>query len=246
MKVKPIIFSAPMVRAIRDDRKTQTRQIMSPQPSDEWTPHHWGEVHKLANGEPDPDKVIGWGPSSDDGLEAYPCPYQPGDVLWVREAWRPEFDGEDWFIQYRAGGTFQPDDPNLQNEIAAMSNPTEECHGPRAMDGESLAWRPSIHMPKWACREFLKVESVRAQRVQDIAEADAIAEGVSCGCHGGFAGVGWDNEPIECSRCSGCIGFVDLFAPTWDEIHGPGAWARNDWVWAYTFTRTTKPEGFGQ
>ena len=125
--MKPMLFSDPMVRAILDGRKVQTR--------------------RLANGP-------GFPTSS---------PWQVGDVLWVRECWRLQAVGGscDYIsIWYRADGAVRQFD--VPSGLSA---------------GITWKWHPSIHMPRWACRLFLNVTRVRCERLQDITEADAIAEG---------------------------------------------------------------------
>lgn len=149
---KPVLFSGEMVRAILRGNKTQTRRVMKPQPNDGWWPASYGEVHKLVDGLPDPDKVIGWGPCDDEGLEAYASKYgRPGDRLWVRETF-DEGIGHGHVI-YRA-----------------------TCDDTHARNVEK--WRPSIFMPRWASRLTLEVTEVRVERVQDISEDDILAEGI--------------------------------------------------------------------
>lgn len=160
MKERPIIMSAESVRAIQDGRKTQTRRVIKPQP-----PENCDVALFDVNG-------LGWfceAPDRDgDCLDIWPdndtgtrCPYgQPGDRLWVREAWCPTGAG---VVQYRADAK------------------TEQPYWPL------LKWAPSIHMPRWASRLTLEVVSVRVERVQDISEADVCAE---LGCHAVWPGPG--------------------------------------------------------
>ena len=158
MKEHPILFSAPMVRAILEGRKTMTRRIVKPQPI------------------PDPvapDRLLMWNEASmtkDAAFTKY-CPYgQPADLLWVRETWAtwPSMDGikpsklYNQMIHYRA--TFDP----------------ESVNHPPAMPKK---WRPSIFMPRWASRITLEVVSVKVERVQDITTNDAMSEGVDTSKH---------------------------------------------------------------
>ncbi|MCM1128997.1 MAG: hypothetical protein NC211_03830 [Alistipes senegalensis] len=149
MAEKPILFNGPMVRAILEGRKTQTRRVMNPQPAlplgryrydGEGDGTHWLELFK-----------------NDCPTERYfVCekpPYQPGDRLWVRETFRTVQDeetGAERFI-YRA-------DPDKEKNPYAR-------------------WKPSIHMPRSASRITLEVTDVRAERLQDISPNDCIAEG---------------------------------------------------------------------
>jgi len=230
MKEGPILFSAPMVHAIRDGRKTQTRRIIKPQPSLEFAPivgpYHRTLVDKR-DGEQYPSPQIYWGAA--DEREDYPCPYgQPGDRLWVRETWNYEWAGraEVNRVRYFAGG---------YNEDVPQNYPY-----PRAREGK---WRPSIHMPRWASRITLEITAVRVERLQDISETDAATEGCAlarwyqpCGLpesaqqNLGATGQVW-NETWD----AGC--YRNGFATLWERINGRGSWAANPWVWVVEFRR---------
>lgn len=156
MKERPILFQGPMVRAILDGRKTQTRRIVKPQPPR--SVRTMG-LHPLESGR------LGY---FDDGGKEHPCPYgQPGDRLWVRETFLAgiEFDGngmptENERVWYRAT------EPDL-----AWYN------GESDFPSENPPWKPSIHMPRWASRITLDVTGVRVERLHDISDADVWAEG---------------------------------------------------------------------
>lgn len=152
MAERPILFSAPMVRAILAGTKTQTRRALRTQP-----PPRTGQVSTWHHPDQRP-MFFAWVGLDDGGAEISacppaPCPYgQPGDLLWVRETWRervPDQNGRT--LDYRADHTSE--DP---------------CDVP---------WRPSIFMPRWASRITLEVTGVRVDRLQSISEADALAEG---------------------------------------------------------------------
>lgn len=183
MTERPIIFSGPMVRAILDGRKSQTRRVLKPQP-------HWVR-----------DRVMVW-KNRAGLLHTHSGLAKPGDKLWVRETWtqpayRPSTAGIDPdLVLYRA------DHPEI----------------------DTVRWRPSIHMPKWAARIWLTVTEVRVQRVQDISEEDARAEGVP----GTWAIDESGNRSLSHRL---------RFSQVWDSIHGPGAFERNDWVAAISFER---------
>jgi hypothetical protein len=206
MVVRPIIFSAPMVRALLEGRKTQTRRAWKAQPPDDWRPFGYGEVHGTdRDGEYDPDKVIGWGPHDDDGI-AYRAPYAPGDLLYVREAWghdAPDLDA------CRRG--IESDGPSFGPYYMADGN---------WADNHTIRRRPSIHMPRWASRLTLAVTDVRVQRLQKISEEDAADEGVN---------------PVLIPPDGGSCPCVEGFRELWGTLHGPGAWAMNPWVVAVTF-----------
>ena len=157
-RYRPILFSPLMVRAILDGRRKQTRRVVNG--GDPGWPHA-------------PTQVIGdttcWGL---DGFDVRRCPYgAPGDRLWVRESWRVYGDhGRD------------------KASTSTCTGP-DSCEYKADFSGEELEmreWRPSIYMPRWASRITLKVTGVRVERVQQISEEDAIAEGCpyrsGCGC----------------------------------------------------------------
>ena len=180
MADRPIIFSAPMVRALLDGRKTQTRRVLrSP----------YGALEYLGDG--------AWKPIF--------ARFVPGDRLWVREAFT-----EVPMIGPRYYAT---------NEIPA-----------------SFKKVSPIHMPRWASRLTLLVTDVRVQRLQEISDEDANAEGAAhCDiCND----VGWlNNNPDGGEECGCCGGgsYRDEFRDLWNSIHGLDAWDANPWVAAITF-----------
>lgn len=199
---KPIIFSAPMVRALLDGRKTQTRRVLKPQPN------------MLNGGRPLNDGRGSY--SIEAGWKHLPC--TRGDRLWVREAFIGHYAYEVNEYPPRDWGNkpiWFPADGPVPDKFAGQF-----WH--RA--------RPSTHMPRWASRLTLTVTDVRVQRLQEISEADAVAEGCEA--------TGWrptygnpDNAGFEES-----IPAKDAFADLWSSLHGPGAWEANPWVAAYSFT----------
>lgn len=197
MATKPILFSGPMVRAILDGRKAQTRRIVKPP----FEVHANGYITKF-------DKHGGrFGP--------YPAPYQPGDILWVRETWR-EWDAHDedeWGPRNGRG------DPYCYAATGDIDHEAGQC------------WRPSIHMPKWACRLWLCVTRVRVERLQEISGEDARSEGIK-----------WEiypDLPVERHIHRACL---SSFRTLWDSINAKRGygWDTNPWVWVYTFERIAK------
>lgn len=238
MSVRPIIFSAPMVRALLEGRKTQTRRIWKNQPT-EWRPVHYGDLHGYNKvGELDPDVPAGWGPCDDDGV-GYATPYAPGDLLYVREA-----------------GYFAP------NCVAYAATNEALAKGERVEGFGRL--RPSIHMPRWASRLTLAVTDVRVQRLNEIGEEDAVAEGVyfkqptaedlewwrqyaeaegfdpkaqpmqgvwcAPGTRQGFGATKEQREQEEWGPSA-----AYAFRSLWNSLHGRAAWDLNPWVVAITF-----------
>ena len=143
-------------------------------------------------------------------------PWQRGMRLWVREAWRlmeRERDGEDG-ICYRADLSVRV----MRNTVLSLQQwGTAYANGKHGNN-----WRPSIYMPKWACRTWLELTSVRAERVQAITEPDAIAEGCT-------PGSGNTDRSLSTA--------VYEFRHLWESIHGHGSWDANPWVWVLAFKR---------
>ena len=226
---RPILFSAPMVRAILSGAKTQTRRIVKPQPA--------AECRYEMNGAGDralhlsgtaPDLVfVPAGPRTADHRLA--CPYgAPGDRLWVRETWTSAYADGCW------GTAFAADRAFVQGARAHKKGPHFQ-HPKAFVDGLGVEWRPSIHMPRWASRITLEVTSVRCERLSAISEDDARAEGVDewvpCRVHTGLQGV---RLPLGALKKS-CR---EHFEQLWDSINGKRApWASKPWVWAIGFKR---------
>jgi hypothetical protein len=203
MKERPIIFSGPMVRALLDGSKTQTRRVCRPQP----TEFVGGPGVTLRDGSPAPLVPL------DDSVEPYGreivCPYgQPGDRLWVRESFCK--------IIGQSGGWIETD------------YQATYTHGFRLGDSLGLKkrWTPSIHMPRAASRITLEITSVRVERLQDISEADAQAEGVTD-----------DGSLVTDLDGKDRGGTIAAYATLWEVINGVGSWDDNPWVWVVSFKR---------
>lgn len=240
MKDHPMLFSAPMILALLAGNKTQTRRIVKPQPT---TKPFWGCVG-------------GKGFGFFDDLTPIRCQYgQPGDRLWVRETWQYADWTEDGypFIGYHADGERLLVETNIPEEwserltgiwadLSAEENYRIEN---RAADRR---WRPSIHMPRWASRINLEIVSVRVERLQDISEAAAIAEGLKgitkdgklikygipdADGYPGTDDIGWPWE-------NWCASPIDAYCSLWESINGAGSWDANPWVWVIEF-KVVKP-----
>ncbi len=209
MSERPILFSAPMVRAILAGTKTQTRRVVKPQPH----------------------------PLGDDPVTAKKrCPYgQPGDRLWVRETFA---------VRGNEDGHPERTDGTLCGEREAPRFYRADCKQTdygmwQLPDGSLLeGWRSSLHMPRWASRITLEVVSVRVERLQNISEPDAQAEGCLPDKH-------FLNQ-LSHLRGSDAVRAVpsklytakERFAQLWDSINAKRApWASNPWVWAVEFRR---------
>jgi hypothetical protein len=145
-------------------------------------------------------------------------PYgKPGDLLWVRETWGAVWPADEPVplrqceIEYRAD--LPPGCTDRPGEW-----PADEGNGP-----EVPKWRPSIHMPRWASRITLRITDIRVERLQDITENDAKAEGCDPVVH--------PDGAVDCGTRK------TTFAKLWNHINGPGAWDENPWVWVISFER---------
>jgi len=112
---------------------------------------------------------------------------------------------------------------------------------------EDYKWKPSIFMPKTACRLFLKIKSIRVERLQSISEGDAVAEGMKFTDFGknqwGDQKRGWHYS--EVNSADQCLGTAKwAFGNLWQSINGPESWAANPWVWVVEFEKCEKPENF--
>jgi len=230
MKEHPIIFSATMVRAILADTKTQTRRVVKPSP--EWTEP--GTAWKFSE---DGHSGPGWYAYNEDypeeGALFYRCPYgQPGDRLWVREAFR-FLDSFDRDSPSRVGdlclnaGYQKPWAPTQYEADGLRDNWMNVGTAPGSITAGKL--RPGIHMPLWASRITLEVVSVRVERLADISKDDAMAEGIVLQPDGGFGLA--DSTHYNFSDPT------DSYCSLWEAINGAGSWLSNPWVWVVEFKR---------
>jgi len=209
MKSRPILFSAPMVRALLAGTKTQTRRVAK-------HPHVLSA--KRINSYPGhtlfycalQETVVGAA-----SVGAVACPYGvPGDQLWVRETWAHHVQAQS--AERDEDGPF-----------------VYAADGPQALQARLASkWTPGIHMFRWASRITLEITAVRVERLQDISEADALAEGVTPkwepGCSGRLMEAigGFSFRPA-----------ASAYADLWEQINGAGSWDANPWVWALSFKR---------
>lgn len=208
VRERPILFASPMVRAIIEGRKAITRRIMKPQP------HYNFLARGLVGVTPQWPLQDGVRWFMADGMsELTKCPYgAPGDQLWVREQlFRP--DGDLWL--YKADRQPVEVDSADVTEMVVWAHHKQQAHC------------PSIHMPRWASRITLEITDVRVERLQEITEEDAKAEGAAeARC--GIAGYAMD-DPVYSHR----TGFVRL----WTDINGADSWKDDPWVWVVSFKR---------
>jgi hypothetical protein len=211
-----------MVRAILAGKKTQARRVVNPQPSAETSAVEWNSVASAfvpwRLGFPTP----GSGHRTGDPMR---CPYgAPGDTLWVRETWRAVERAEDALdgVLFAADGAFVPIDPTPAAAERWMEAYDNGRHGEH--------WRPSIFMPRWASRLTLRVTGVRVERLQEISEEDARAEGMERGRYERETSDGLESGVPGTYRAA--------FAAGWDSINGSKhPWASNPYVWVVSFER---------
>lgn len=228
MKERPILFSGRMVRAILAGRKTQTRRVIKPQPPEDIGPISVERFEPTVvdrHGEEVAGPEI-FGAFDADGEWGDKCPYgEPGSILYVRESWRGPHECDDMKpsdiqpgsdIRYEADGNarFWSDASSFYEQPA------------EAADGFGKL-RPGIFLPRWASRIELEITGVKVERLQDISEADVLAEGI---------------EPVENDNVRELLsvrtGIRDRWAEGWNRINGkrPGcSWEDNPWLWCLTF-----------
>lgn len=213
MKERPILFTAEMVRALLDGRKTQTRRVIKPQPL-AWAERVFPAPYVSENGGTY-GKPGYWLQATDDcykmcGLMR--CPYgQQGDKLWVREKHGIQLEPcEEYPNGYVIYAADYPFDSTFDYE------------------GGGSAWRSSIHMPRWASRITLEITGVRVERLQNITDTDCMAEGI-------VSGYDWSKLGDNKSRVflTARLAYQELWNSI-SAIRGFG-WEVNPWVWVIEF-----------
>lgn len=231
-KARPILFSGAMVRALLDGRKTQTRRIVKhpllddvPDTADvvHENPRHAAPyLDSYCGGAKTPDNPRGmtewwcWWTRDDRPCHQFKCPYgKPGDLLWARETW-----------QALSFGDYQP----TKHHVSDVRFAATDTLGSADKDVRGYSWRPAIHMPRWASRITLELTGVKIERLKDISEEDAKAEG--CG-----PTIPDDVKDHPLAKHIG-PNPRNHFAAVWERINGetgPGSWEDNPWVWALEF-----------
>ena len=220
-RVLPILFNTEMVRAILDGRKTCTRRLVKPQPDEKHT-YPLGFVTDST--EKKEVGCFGFGIDEYGGSIKYvKTPYQPGDILYVRETWQYlyKLDGNEQIIE-DTGKYYYAATDTISFNTYVDENGLEHEHVP---------WKPSIHMPKEAARIWLKVTDVRVERLQEITIDGIRNEGLfSMAVHAGDMEIAmeeWKN------LWNSTIKKPDINHYGWDA---------NPWVWVIEFERCEKPE----
>lgn len=208
------------IHGLQKQTKTMTRRIVKPSESKpKVSPlemYPWiidGELQKDKNGCP---CWIGTHPDYPTGQKWFSSPYgMPGDILWVKETWgkfiREHVIDKKYF--YKADATAEGEKHRMDYVRA----------------GYPYKYKPSIYMPKAACRWFLEITDIRVERLQDITEEDAVAEGIDI--------KQWMHLPCEDPCKSG-------YSYLWEQINGKDSWETNPWVWVISFKQIPKPHFF--
>ncbi len=220
MKERGMIFNSEMVRAILEGRKTQTRRIMKVQPG---TPE-FGLRRIIESSKANENGMYFWSQDDACGIKARSKPFlfpygEVGDRIWVRETFSC-IGNEDGHPVDANSNLCSREDAQRIYRASAIQNPGNYglWTSPDGFDFEG-SWTPSIHMPRWASRITLEITDVRVERLNNISECDAKAEG----------------GPTECTL----IGdkYFPGFRSLWKSIYGEESWAANPWVWVIEFKR---------
>ena len=221
MKERPFLFSGEMIRALLAGTKTQTRRVMKVQPD-----------HRTTHVSICRDQWMGIGPSGNGVGTAQwdswqKSPFATGDRLWVRETWGVISHSWD---KHGNRVKWTPNRPATAirempfgkcyysgHVIYAANGPNEWSDNDDGGGEPRSLWHPSIHMPRAACRLVLEITDIRAERLQDISEADAEAEGGPVDHPNGTA-RGW-------------------FEQLWEKLYGAGSWDANPWTWVIEFKK---------
>lgn len=251
-KERQILFSAPMVRAILDGLKTQTRRIVKPQPqlgeyaADGYMGEPWWAWIK--NPDSNTREVAHYWKDGTPALFEGECPYgNPGDRLWVRETFA-HWNARELFgagtmptTAFRAGRPVLRPPPGGPAPFERWTRGWSEDTKPKAMK-----WTPSIYMPRWASRITLEITDVRVERLQSMegqheSESDALAEGVKAIHHGDgdYYYSAFRSEPDGKNWTTPERAFREL----WESINGPDSWSVNPWVWVLTFQPVEQTRG---
>ncbi|CQJ12422.1 phage-like protein [Yersinia mollaretii] len=235
MNEKPILFNAEMVNAILSGRKTQTRRIMKVQPENT----HLGLRRIIESKNSSENGKYFWSQSDACGTKprskTFSCPLgHPGDQLWVRETFSllGNEDGVcvDWqdnmvkSDEQAAARIYKASCEQKHGDYGLYSIPDSAYWKPDTTNMKyEGSWRPSIHMPRWASRINLLITGVRVERLQDISEQDARAEGCAYGKGNGEIDLAVRPE--------------NHFPTLWASIYGAESWQANPWVWVINFER---------
>lgn len=243
MKARPIPMSAPNIVPIQEDRKTQTRRIIRPQPFIDPLGNFWWNCSNYGQDASGPRTQAIASPVPNSETKRVLCPYgRPGDKLWVKEAWRTDLSLDP------LNGT------EIEKAAIRAGYPTGWAPVEYEADGARRDWiehfngsepnRPGRYrharfMPRWASRILLEITEIRIERLQEISEADAVAEGIDIVQRRmkGQSAYGI----YQCKLPDGKIHYDDsaynLYRSLWTSINGLESWNENPYVWVIAFRR---------
>lgn len=226
VKERPILFSPAMIRALLDGKKTQTRRIVKADfhhgpgmakitpINNEFLLERWPEAERSFNNFGRCDRIR--------------CPYGvPGDRLWVRETFGVWRKTSVYCDEFEVGKEATRGMTLVEHEAEYGHNDLNIAY--RADADDEGPWYPSIFMPRWASRTTLEITDVRVQRLKDISEEDALAEGIVWRTGPRYSAS--DDHNMEWDRPT------DAYRELWESINGEGSWSANPWVWVVEFRR---------
>jgi hypothetical protein len=211
MNARPILFNGDMVRALLAGQKTQTRRVAKNIHQDRMFRSGW----KVESS----DKKSACSTDAPHGFLAEVCPFgKIGDLLWVRETFISGFECDDNGM------------PTENERIWYRASGGLDCwyDGGSDFPKENIPWKPSIHMPRCASRLTLRITDVRVERLQDITEEDAIAEGINGELCQRFL-------YSESTKGQLLPAAVHAFSGLWESINSAGSWNDNPWLWVIEF-----------
>lgn len=235
--MKPILFSTPMVQAILEGRKTMTRRIVKPQPSIKMGVGKWLKNELL--------QMIGGQEIVTDYMVKHNPYGQPGDVLWVREKFRKHHPVDEYgYIDFET---------TILDYAADNPEPLYLTDGDGFVrtnkDGSEkfVPFKPSIHMPKDACRLFLQITNIRVERLQEISQNDCVNEGIqqllmSSMQKAQSGGKRFRNYLKKPELFNEAVSSYESFQTLWQSINSPESWEANPWVWVVEFKQIEKPK----
>lgn len=208
MKERPILFNAPMVKAILEGRKTQTRRVVKSDLIINQAEFECGNRPHVIRSEPSLQYWVENG-----------CPFgQVGDRLWVRET----------FMDLSGTGVEHRDSEGQLQKYAYATDCPRGSHSDELRKDFGLKWKPSIHMPRSASRILLEITNIRVEHLNGISKTDAIAEGVDKYHNSDFyVRYGFEND--------WCANAFASFAYLWESVYGKESWTANPWVWVVEF-----------
>jgi hypothetical protein len=222
-KYHPILFSTPMVYAILNGNKAQTRRIMNPQPTAKTFSGIIGGYDDI----PRMARFYTLGKPNEPIIEDIKLKYNIGDILWVRET-----------FQHTKILNINPEDENYGYVYRASENGEEF-----EKNTDHWTWKPNMFMPKEACRLFLEVVSVRVEQLNRISDDDCLAEGIKKYEDELFGYLFHNYNKGDCLQ-SKFNSPQQSYKSLWENINGTGSWEKNPYVWVYDFDIIKKPKNF--